>query len=49
VISLTWVNFGTLMVIEVCSVAMLVEASVSLDSLEETSNESLRVSGLEDP
>lgn len=42
-------NFGTLMDTEVFSVDMLVEASVPLDSLEEASNESLRVSGLEEP
>jgi hypothetical protein len=37
------------MATEVFSVDMLVEASVPLDSLEEASNESLRVSGLEEP
>jgi len=45
----TSANFGTLMATEVFSVDMLVEASVPLDSLEEASNESLRVSGLEEP
>jgi hypothetical protein len=34
---------------EVFSVDILVEASVPLDSLEEASNESFRVSGLEEP
>ena len=45
----TSANFGTLMATEVFSVDMLVEASAPLDSLEEASNESLRVSGLEEP
>lgn len=42
-------NFGTLIATEVFSVDMLDEASMPLDSLEEASNESLRVSGLEEP
>jgi hypothetical protein len=46
---LTSANFGTLMDTEVFSVDILVEASVPLDSLEEASNESFRVSGLEEP
>ena len=48
-VSLTCANFGTLMDTEVFSVDILVEASVPLDSLEEASNESFRVSGLEEP
>ena len=48
-VSLTSANFGTLMGTEVFSVDILVEASVPLDSLEEASNESFRVSGLEEP
>lgn len=48
-VSLTSANFGTLMDTEVFSVDILVEASVPLDSLEEASNESFRVSGLEEP
>ena len=47
-VSLTSANFGTLMDTEVFSVDILVEASVPLDSLE-ASNESFRVSGLEEP
>jgi hypothetical protein len=49
VISLTSVNFGALIAIAVLSVGMLVDASMPLESLEDASKESLRVSGLEEP
>ena len=42
-------NLGTLITTEVLSDDMLVDASMPLESLEDASRESLRVSGLEEP
>lgn len=48
-ISLTSANLGILITTEVLSDDMLVDASMPLESLEDASKESLRVSGLEEP